>query len=78
MEKRDWEAILAEYEARDCTQEEFCRRKGLKKVTLQYQLSKLKKRQSFIEVPATLSSVRKPSVMIEFPNGLKLSVDGSQ
>ena len=75
MKRSDWDKLLEEYHHRDCTQLEFCERRGIKKVTLQYHLSRQRKSQKF--VPLSVGSVGEERVVLEFPGGLKLSIDAS-
>jgi len=75
MPKADWSLILSDYEHRDCTQKEFCERRGVTPAMLQYHLGKLKKSRSF--VPVELTPPSGESVVLEFANGLKLTIHAS-
>jgi len=74
MKKLNWEEILLAYDKRDCTAEEFCRQRAIKPATLQYHQSRLnKKRRKFVPLEAVPTERR--SVVLEFANGMRLSID---
>lgn len=68
----DWPKVLREYQQRECTQAEFCRRKGINSHTLSYHLGKKSKRKSF--VPAVVEEKASTEVVLEFPGGVTLRV----
>lgn len=75
MSKLDWDEILSEYECRSGTQKEFCKQRGITPAMLQYHYGKSKKREVF--VPFDLRGSSGGSVFVEFPSGLKLTINGS-
>ena len=71
----EWSAIVKEYEARDCTAKEFCRRHGIQSSTLKYHLDKRAPKRSFSAV-TEVSQHSTSEVVLEFPNGIHLTIRG--
>lgn len=78
-----WETIARDYLQRSCTQKEFCEKRGLKCSTVSYYVSRLKKKKgdkqpSFLPIEAKPQPLPSPEkeVLIEFPNGMRLTIRG--
>jgi hypothetical protein len=68
----EWSEVLAAYQGRKCTQEEFCQMHNVNPNSLSYQLSKISKQSSF--VPAVREEVRLTKICLELPQGIKLTI----
>ena len=77
LSESEWRSLIADYHKRDCTQEEFCRKRGVKPATLSYYVSRFRKKpKKFLPLEVQAEPVSK-EVVLEFPSGLKLSIHGS-
>ncbi|MCB0325111.1 MAG: hypothetical protein KDD69_16115 [Bdellovibrionales bacterium] len=72
-----WDSTARDYLQRSCTQEEFCRRRGVKASTLQYHVSRIRKSGSQeIFLPLEIGKDERKEVTLEFPSGLRVSIRG--
>ena len=73
MKKSDWKSVIDDYHQRDCTQKEFCEGRGINPATLQYHLRSWKEPKGFVPIESFSCSMER--IVLEFPSGLKLSID---
>lgn len=70
--KPNWPKLAIEYFNRDCTQEEFCNRHGVKASTLSYHVQKMAAKPSFL--PALREAEPAAEIVLELPAGMKLII----
>ncbi|MDD2942725.1 MAG: hypothetical protein PHC51_07150 [bacterium] len=72
----NWASVVEEYQQRDCTQEEFCRKRGINPGCLSYHLTKHRKSKTgFLPVPF-VPAAESREVVIELPAGVRILIRG--
>jgi Zn-dependent peptidase ImmA (M78 family) len=74
--KKNWSEILSACDERAGTLEEFAKESGVSKAALAYQITRRNKFKKFIPVIREEAKSEVSAVTIEFPSGIKLTVNG--
>lgn len=73
---KDWSDILKRCDERTGTLKEYAKEAGVSKAALAYQLTQRNKSKKFIPIIREATKPELSSVTIEFPSGIKLTVQG--
>lgn len=73
----EWQEICQNYQARDCTQSEFCKKLDINPNSLGYYLGKFKPKPSFSPARIEADCKQSSEIELQLPHGIKLIVRSS-
>ena len=78
--RKDWSELVKACKSREGTLEEFAQANGVSKSALSYHITRsnqsARKREKFIPVLKSEPKTKPLAVVVEFPSGIKLTIQG--